>query len=99
MAWEGDADLLAHAKAGADAMKTALGEYGEGAVAYGNAGKSTPSCCRDRVLRRFAASDHGESDAVTKLFGDNYPRLQRLKAKYDPTCVFGGWFPIMLAVQ
>ena len=28
------------------------------------------------------------------LFGANYPRLQKLKAKYDPNCVFSKWYPI-----
>ncbi|GJJ09866.1 hypothetical protein Clacol_004090 [Clathrus columnatus] len=28
------------------------------------------------------------------LWGDNYPRLQKIKYKYDPTCVFNKWIPI-----
>lgn len=31
---------------------------------------------------------------MTRLFGEKYPKLQELKARYDPDCVFGGWFPI-----
>ena len=33
-------------------------------------------------------------DKVKKLFGSNYPRLQTIKAKYDPNLVFNKWFPI-----
>jgi len=36
-------------------------------------------------------------DKVRKLFGSNYPRLQRIKAKYDPNMVFNKWFPIVPA--
>ena len=28
------------------------------------------------------------------LFGANYPKLQSLKAKYDPNSVFSKWYPI-----
>jgi FAD/FMN-containing dehydrogenase len=28
------------------------------------------------------------------LFGDNYPRLQALKKKYDPDMLFSKWFVI-----
>ncbi|GJJ09901.1 hypothetical protein Clacol_004125 [Clathrus columnatus] len=28
------------------------------------------------------------------LWGDNYPRLQKIKYRYDPTCVFNKWIPI-----
>ncbi|TDL29768.1 FAD-binding domain-containing protein [Rickenella mellea] len=31
------------------------------------------------------------------LFGNNYPRLQQLKKKYDPDFVFKKWFPIVPA--
>lgn len=39
VAWEGDAGLLTEAKGAAAAIVSELGEYGEGAVAYGNSGQ------------------------------------------------------------
>lgn len=45
-----------------------------------------------------------ESDAVSidgapvskaaALFGENYPRLQEIKKKYDPDAIFNKWFVI-----
>ncbi|TDL29769.1 FAD-binding domain-containing protein [Rickenella mellea] len=32
-----------------------------------------------------------------RLFGNNYPRLQQIKKKYDPNSVFNKWFPIVPA--
>ena len=47
-------------------------------------------------------SDHfpEEEDGVlvknkaATLFGDNYPRLQDLKKKYDPENIFNKWFAV-----
>ncbi|PVF97273.1 FAD-binding domain-containing protein [Serendipita vermifera] len=33
-------------------------------------------------------------DGAKSLFGANYPRLQSIKAKYDPNLMFNSWFPI-----
>ncbi|PVF97284.1 FAD-binding domain-containing protein [Serendipita vermifera] len=33
-------------------------------------------------------------DSAQLLFGGNYPRLQKIKAKYDPNSMFKSWFPI-----
>ncbi|KAJ3530515.1 hypothetical protein NMY22_g8542 [Coprinellus aureogranulatus] len=32
------------------------------------------------------------------VFGDNYPRLQEIKRKYDPDSIFNLWYPIVPAV-
>ncbi|KIM25633.1 hypothetical protein M408DRAFT_205383 [Serendipita vermifera MAFF 305830] len=34
------------------------------------------------------------TDAAAPLYGENYPRLQELKAKYDPAMMFRSWYPI-----
>lgn len=34
------------------------------------------------------------SSRAQALFGANYPRLQRLKQKYDPNMIFDKWFVI-----
>jgi len=39
------------------------------------------------------AADKG-NDAAEALFQENYPRLQELKAKYDPNCIFNRWYGI-----
>jgi FAD/FMN-containing dehydrogenase len=40
-------------------------------------------------------SNYGLGDErVRDVFGENYERLQKLKAKYDPDMVFHKWFPI-----
>ena len=36
-------------------------------------------------------------DRAMKVFGDNYPRLQEVKKKYDPELVFNRWYPIIPA--
>ncbi|THV05381.1 FAD-binding domain-containing protein [Dendrothele bispora CBS 962.96] len=34
------------------------------------------------------------TDKAQLVFGQNYPRLQQIKKKYDPTLIFCKWFPI-----
>ncbi|TDL29767.1 FAD-binding domain-containing protein [Rickenella mellea] len=36
-------------------------------------------------------------DRTRLLFGDNYPKLQQIKKKYDPELLFSKWFPIQPA--
>ncbi|CAJ2506326.1 Uu.00g004560.m01.CDS01 [Anthostomella pinea] len=39
--------------------------------------------------------NYDQYDEISKdIFGDNYPRLQEIKAKYDPTNMFNKLFPI-----
>ena len=43
-----------------------------------------------------ADGGHSFNDSISRdLFGDNYPRLQRLKAEYDAKNDFFQWFLIM----
>ena len=37
--------------------------------------------------------------AAEGLFRHNYPRLQEIKAKYDPNCIFNRWYGIVPRVQ
>ncbi|TDL18745.1 FAD-binding domain-containing protein [Rickenella mellea] len=41
--------------------------------------------------------DSWPADKTKRLFGANLPRLQEIKAKYDPDMVFHKWFPIQPA--
>lgn len=36
-----------------------------------------------------------EFDRARKVFGDNYPRLQQIKKRYDPEVLFSKWFTIV----
>ncbi|TFK43273.1 hypothetical protein BDQ12DRAFT_731314 [Crucibulum laeve] len=38
------------------------------------------------------------TDKAKLVFGDNYPKLQEIKKKYDPKNIFNKWFPITPAV-
>jgi hypothetical protein len=40
------------------------------------------------------ASPFKRNPAAEKMFKTNYPRLQEIKAKYDPKCLFNRWFNI-----
>ena len=36
-------------------------------------------------------------DKSAIMFGENYPRLQEIKKKYDPELFFNRWYPIIPA--
>ena len=36
----------------------------------------------------------GDRDRAKLVFAENYPRLQKIKRKYDPEVIFNKWFPI-----
>lgn len=72
---------------------------------YENSGYGNYGRCR-RIVRRAAwlttrASLEGEEkvspEKTHKLFGDNYPKLQQIKKKYDPEMLFAKWFVIQPA--
>jgi FAD/FMN-containing dehydrogenase len=38
--------------------------------------------------------DYDVLDKAQVIFGQNYPRLQKIKKRYDPENIFNKWFPI-----
>jgi len=98
--WEDDegAGLLGEARKTPEATKAELGEYAGGAIPYGNAGQSTAflHCETEVDMRRVGPWRGGQGDEI--VWECNYPKLQKVKAKYDPDCAFRGWCPIQPAM-
>ena len=69
--------------------------------AYGNYGKlkgTYPFILKINLTPCNTVGDEKlEMDRAQKVFGDNYPRLQQIKGKYDPDMVFSKWFTIVPA--
>ena len=40
------------------------------------------------------STDSDVHDRAKLVFGENYPRLQEIKKRYDPENIFNKWFPI-----
>ncbi|KAG8992610.1 hypothetical protein FRB94_008343 [Tulasnella sp. JGI-2019a] len=63
---------------------------------------STESARNSIGYLNYASMDASQNDTdekARKAFGPNYPRLQRLKRKYDPDMVFNKWFCIRPTVM
>ena len=62
----------------------------------------------DVADRTSAGADTGDAPTALgavkttraeELFGDNYPRLQKLKKQYDPDMIFNRWYCIRPAAD
>jgi len=53
-----------------------------------------PKDAKERVYGNYVGKEVCSTERGKKIFGDNYPRLQKIKKKYDPDVVFSKWFPI-----
>ena len=53
------------------------------------------SCCGTHLLELQTNNLTEEGDLKGNIFGANYPRLQELKAKYDPDSLFNKLFSIV----
>ncbi|KAG8948845.1 hypothetical protein FRC03_000549 [Tulasnella sp. 419] len=51
-------------------------------------------CGYPNYADQFATGSITNEDYSRSIFGPNYPRLQQIKKKYDPTMVFNKWFAI-----
>ena len=76
----------------AAADNTAYGNYGVLVSVYVYVGLLT--FCSDPEISVDDTDGELAIDKAQVLFGDNYPRLQELKMKYDPEVLFSKWFAI-----
>ncbi|KAH8114450.1 FAD-binding domain-containing protein [Phellopilus nigrolimitatus] len=53
-----------------------------------------PEDAKDKAYAGFIGDEDLSVSRSQTLFGDNYPRLQQLKKKYDPELLFNKWYPI-----
>lgn len=89
--WDGDTGYVSTARKWMKEIAAQI-DSGEGSheTPYGNYG--TRPMMSWRELMRAEADPTGSR--AKKLWGSNLPRLQKIKAKYDPDLVFNKWFPI-----
>ncbi|EJD01257.1 FAD-binding domain-containing protein [Fomitiporia mediterranea MF3/22] len=56
-----------------------------------------PEKSKTRAYGNYVGDEILGSDRARRVFGDNYPRLQQIKKKYDPYVLFSKWFTIVPA--
>ncbi|THH08126.1 hypothetical protein EW145_g2912 [Phellinidium pouzarii] len=57
--------------------------------------EESPETSKMRAYGNYVGDEKLECDRARKVFGNNYPRLQQIKKKYDPEVVFSKWFSII----
>ncbi|KAH8101066.1 FAD-binding domain-containing protein [Phellopilus nigrolimitatus] len=57
-------------------------------------GEADPVEAKEKAYANFIGDENVPFSRSQALFRDNYPRLQRLKKKYDPEMLFNKWYPI-----